>query len=109
MVTMRCTIFLLFLGIVSVRSLSHSKPRRVFLKTAFAVGSFAARADAYERRDVGDESRSAATAAMNDQAYRTNSRLEASGFKLDTREEEQVRPANQGGLVWVVTDTFCLL
>jgi len=46
---------------------------------------------AYERRDVGDDSRSAATAAMNEQAYKTNNRLEASGFKLDTREEEQAR------------------
>ena len=46
---------------------------------------------AYERRDVGDETRSAATAAMNEQAYRTNNRLEQSGFKLDTREEEQAR------------------
>lgn len=48
-------------------------------------------ASAYERRDVGDESRSAITAAMNEQAYQTNSRLEASGFKLDTREEEKER------------------
>lgn len=46
---------------------------------------------AYERRDVGDEGRSAITAAMNEQAYQTNNRLEASGFKLDTREEEQAR------------------
>jgi hypothetical protein len=48
-------------------------------------------ASAYERRDVGGSDRSAATAAMNDQAYQTNNRLEQSGFKLDTREEEQAR------------------
>jgi hypothetical protein len=28
---------------------------------------------------------------MNEQAYQTNNRLEKSGFKLDTREEEQAR------------------
>jgi hypothetical protein len=50
---------------------------------------------AFERRDVGDpKSRSPATAAMNEQAYQTNNRLEASGFKLDTREEEQARLAS---------------
>lgn len=49
-------------------------------------------AGAYERRDVGDaKTRSAVTAAMNEQAYQTNSRLEQSGFHLDTREEEQAR------------------
>ena len=46
---------------------------------------------AYERRDVGGEGRSATTAAMNEQAYQTNNRLEKEGFKLDTREEEQAR------------------
>lgn len=55
------------------------------------ISAAAGKANAYERRDVGDESRSASTAAMNEQAYKTNTRLEASGFKLDTREEEQVR------------------
>ena len=76
--------------------------RRAFLDgaksaafAAAACSSFASpipSACAYERRDVGDEkTRSADTAAMNDQAYRTNNRLEASGFKLDTREEEQAR------------------
>ena len=49
------------------------------------------KAAAYERRDVGDETRSAATAAMNEQAYKTNNRLEQSGFKLDTREEEKAK------------------
>uniref|UniRef100_A0A7S4N6H7 Uncharacterized protein n=1 Tax=Odontella aurita TaxID=265563 RepID=A0A7S4N6H7_9STRA len=48
-------------------------------------------ASAYERRDVGGESRSAETAALNIQAAKTNARLEASGFKLDTREEEATR------------------
>jgi hypothetical protein len=49
-------------------------------------------AQAYERRDVGDEkTRSGATAAMNEQAFKTNNRLEQSGFKLDTREEEAAR------------------
>ena len=48
-------------------------------------------ANAYERRDVGWADRSAVTAAMNEQAVRTNNRLEQSGFKLDTREEEQER------------------
>ena len=48
-------------------------------------------ANAYERRDVGGADRSAVTAAMNEQAFRTNNRLEQSGFKLDTREEEQER------------------
>jgi hypothetical protein len=46
---------------------------------------------AYERRDVGDENRSATTAAYNEQAYQTNNRLEQQGFKLDTREEEQAK------------------
>ena len=72
--------------------------RRSFLQTptAFALSSMviSENASAYERRDVGDESRSAITAAMNEQAFQTNNRLEASGFKLDTREEEQERLSN---------------
>ncbi|KAL3917949.1 MAG: hypothetical protein SGARI_007589 [Bacillariaceae sp.] len=49
-------------------------------------------ASAYERRDVGDpNSRSATTAAFNEQAYQTNNRLEREGLKLDTREEEQAK------------------
>jgi hypothetical protein len=48
-------------------------------------------ASAYERRDVGDENRSATTAAFNEQAYQTNNRLEREGLKLDTREEEQAK------------------
>lgn len=48
-------------------------------------------ASAYERRDVGGDNRSATTAALNIQAAETNARLEASGFKLDSREEEASR------------------
>lgn len=73
--------------------------RRNFLKsapaTAFVLSSLVSeKAFAYERRDVGGVDRSAITAAMNEQAYQTNNRLEASGFKLDTREEEQERLSN---------------
>eukprot|EP00977_Amphora_coffeiformis_P017202 scaffold5519_cov166-Amphora_coffeaeformis.AAC.1 len=48
-----------------------------------------AAAHAYERRDVGGEGRSATTAAYNIQAYETNNRLEAQGFKLETQQEQQ--------------------
>jgi hypothetical protein len=48
-------------------------------------------AGAFERRDVGDETRSGLSAAFNDQAYQTNSRLEQDGFKFDTREEEKAK------------------
>ena len=71
--------------------------RRAFLNQsglagAFAFGLVPEAAQAYERRDVGAEgSRSAETYAYNLQAYKTNNRLEAEGFKLDTREEEQAR------------------
>ena len=71
--------------------------RRNMLKTTIVSGfaSFAigvSDASAYPRRDVGDPAiRSAATSAMNDQAYKTNNRLEQQGFKLDTFEEEQAR------------------
>jgi hypothetical protein len=51
----------------------------------------------YERRDVGDKDRSGLTEAYNIQVYKTNSRLEQSGFKLDTREEEQARLSNALG------------
>ena len=47
-------------------------------------------ASAYER-DVGGKDRSADTAALNAQAKETNARLEKSGFKLDTKEEEEAR------------------
>lgn len=39
-------------------------------------------------RDVGGKTMSPTTAAMNIQAKETNSRLERSGFKLDSKEEE---------------------
>lgn len=42
-------------------------------------------------RDVGGENASAETQAQNAQAKLTNARLEASGFKLDTREEEAAK------------------
>ena len=59
---------------------------------AFIAGLAPAAAQAYERRDVGAEgSMSAATYAMNEQAFKTNNRLEAGGFKLDTREEEKAK------------------
>jgi len=59
---------------------------------ALLVGLTPLVANAYERRDVGDEgSRSAATAAFNEQAFKTNNRLEASGFKLDTLEEDKAK------------------
>lgn len=45
-------------------------------------------AGAFERRDVGDEGRSADTAALNEQAYLTQSRLEQQGFKLETEQEQ---------------------
>lgn len=81
-------------------SLDSSLRRRVFLKdlyqgTVLSLISGACvleapqTAVAYERRDVGGADRSATTAAFNEQAYLTNNRLEASGFKLDTREEEK--------------------
>lgn len=53
-------------------------------------------ANAYER-DVGDENRSPETYAMNLQAKKTNARLEASGFKLDTKEEEASRLSDAMG------------
>ena len=69
--------------------------RRTFqaeLAGAFIAGLTPAAAQAYERRDVGAEgSMSAATYAMNEQAFKTNNRLEAGGFKLDTREEEKAK------------------
>ena len=44
---------------------------------------------AYERRDVGDETRSAESAAYNLQAYETNNRLERQGMKLETQAEQK--------------------
>ena len=77
-------------GVVSRRSFSSYIARFIAAGSAAAVTSVANNdaAMAYERRDVGDDNRSMITAAFNEAAYRTNNRLEAEGFKLDTREEE---------------------
>lgn len=90
--------FVLAIVLLSDASAMVSKSsRRAFLNQsglagAFAFGLVPGAAQAYERRDVGAEgSRSAETYAYNLQAYKTNNRLEAEGFKLDTREEEQAR------------------
>jgi hypothetical protein len=89
---------LLCLLLASVEGLSgEAVSRRILLKTTIASGAASLflnvdAASAYDRRDVGDPStRSAATSAMNDQAFKTNNRLEQQGFKLDTPEEEQAR------------------
>ena len=105
-------IVLLFIAVIcsNVDSLSsHSQQqqqsscRRTFLGKATTVATTVAflpglqslilpeSASAYERRDVGDDNRSATTAAYNEQAYQTNNRLEKEGFKLDTREEEKAK------------------
>lgn len=75
-------ILILSTAVESLSPASTSR-REMMLKTAAIVsgssGSFAfsQAAPAYPRRDVGDPAtRSAATAAMNDQAYKTNNRLE---------------------------------
>ena len=87
-------------------SAKHTTQRREFFNqfAKAAVGSAAfvvlggvgfgapAIANAYPRRDVGKEGeRSGITEAFNEQAYKTNNRLEASGFPLDTVEQEQQR------------------
>ena len=48
-------------------------------------------ANAFYERDTGDETSSAVTKALNAQARLTNARLEASGFPLDTKEEEEAK------------------
>ena len=77
-------------AVVSRRSFSSSIARFIATGSAAAVATVTNNdaAMAYERRDVGDDNRSMITAAFNEAAYRTNNRLEAEGFKLDTREEE---------------------
>lgn len=45
-------------------------------------------ARAYEKRNVGGDNPSAATYAMNEQALKTNNRLEAQGYKLQTEAEQ---------------------
>ena len=93
--TCSALICILFSGVESLTTSEIS--RRNLLKTTVASGvaSFVvgvSDASAYPRRDVGDPAtRSAATTAMNDQAFKTNNRLEQQGFKLDTAEEEQAR------------------
>ncbi|GAX10797.1 hypothetical protein FisN_1Hh338 [Fistulifera solaris] len=44
--------------------------------------------NAYERRNVGGDNPSAATYALNEQALKTNNRLEAEGYKLQTEAEQ---------------------
>jgi hypothetical protein len=46
-------------------------------------------AQAYERRDVGGETRSPESAALNDQAYETNNRLEREGLVLETAQQQK--------------------
>jgi hypothetical protein len=98
MLSTRYLLSLAFLAMASGWSLESTCRRTMFescRKSVVAAGAsflLPVRATAYERRDVGDpKTRSPSTAAMNEQAYQTNNRLEASGFKLDTREEEQAR------------------
>ena len=71
---------LLLLTAVQSLSPAPTSRREMVLKTAAVVSGsfgFSQNASAYPRRDVGDPAtRSAATAAMNDQAYKTNNRLE---------------------------------
>eukprot|EP00980_Cylindrotheca_fusiformis_P023373 scaffold10429_cov126-Cylindrotheca_fusiformis.AAC.4 len=87
---------LLCLLLPSLQGLSHEAvSRRMMLQATITSGVASSflhmdAASAYPRRDVGDPAtRSAATSALNDQAYKTNNRLEQQGFKLDTAEEEQ--------------------
>jgi hypothetical protein len=77
------------------RELLHISNEEKVLSFMFVAGLLEApqSAVAYERRDVGGADRSPTTAAFNEQAFLTNNRLEASGFKLDTREEEKTRLA----------------
>jgi len=91
-------IFLVVAVLISEAGAMVSKSsRRAFLNQSGLAGALAfglapGVAQAYERRDVGVEGQmSADTYAYNIQAYKTNNRLEAEGFKLDTREEEQAR------------------
>mmetsp|Transcript_62034 Transcript_62034/g.72538 ORF Transcript_62034/g.72538 Transcript_62034/m.72538 type:complete len:168 (+) Transcript_62034:3-506(+) len=63
----------------------------ILATTATALVNIPSPAVAYDNRDVGGDSKSASTAAQNIQAKETNSRLEKSGYKLDTREEEAAR------------------
>mmetsp|Transcript_26136 Transcript_26136/g.61383 ORF Transcript_26136/g.61383 Transcript_26136/m.61383 type:complete len:135 (+) Transcript_26136:158-562(+) len=85
--------------IIGASALSPASSRRSFLSQVevtlgigLIAGSTPSIAEAYERRDVGaDGSRSADTYAFNEQAFKTNNRLEAQGFQLDTREQEKAK------------------
>mmetsp|Transcript_600 Transcript_600/g.660 ORF Transcript_600/g.660 Transcript_600/m.660 type:complete len:128 (+) Transcript_600:192-575(+) len=70
--------------------------RKAFIDSVVLLVGFTPESvKAFERRDVGEEgSRSAETIAFNEQAYITNNRLEASGLKLDTKEEDQKKLAD---------------
>ena len=98
MSTIRFLLSLSFLALVAGWSQETTCRRSLFdsCRASFVAAGVSflvpSTANSYERRDVGDpKTRSPSTAAMNEQAYQTNNRLEASGFKLDTREEEQTR------------------
>lgn len=83
------------LWIVDCEGLTSS-PRRAFLQQlSVAIGTgtggwvlLEENASAYERRDVGGAGRSPEQAAYNEQAYETNNRLERSGLKLETAQEQ---------------------
>ena len=91
------TLFLVIVLLSEAGAMVSKSSRRAFFNEAGVAGAVAfgltpGVAQAYERRDVGAEgSMSAATYAFNLQAVKTGTRLEAEGFKLDTREEEQAR------------------
>jgi len=100
MMIQRSLVFLFLFVIASlsdVGAMVTTSSRRTFLNQvevtgAFILGLTPATAEAYERRDVGSEgSRSASTYAFNEQAFKTNNRLEAEGLKLDTLEEEKAK------------------
>lgn len=91
------SLLLVIASLSDADAMATTSSRRTFLNQAEVTGAFIlgltpTPAKAYERRDVGAEgSRSAETYAMNEQAFKTNNRLEAEGFKLDTRDEEKAR------------------
>ena len=58
--------------------------------------------NAYERRDVGDETSSGETKAMNDQAYETNNRLERDGLVLEVCLKRGIFSANTFTSLYVV-------
>mmetsp|Transcript_17973 Transcript_17973/g.29749 ORF Transcript_17973/g.29749 Transcript_17973/m.29749 type:complete len:122 (+) Transcript_17973:75-440(+) len=88
---MMLRIFFLLLASASAFSINS---RRAFVEQAAIGGASwlvqSSVVGAYDR-DIGGESRSPEQAAYNIQAKATNARLESSGFKLDTKEEESSR------------------